>query len=218
LRDKSYDEGPNVFDLRHAFNAFVTYELPFGKDRTFDLGNGVLNQVVGGWNVSSVVRIQSGRPFLLTSARNTYNQRDAGVILNGISVDELQKMVNVRPGAAGQVFYLDSSLIGPDGRANPQYISSPTTPGELGQRVFLYGPGYWNADIGLSKRFSIGGGAWVNVEALFLNAFNHPSYLIGANGFVDTGVPISINDTTFGQTSVTASTPRNVQLRLQLNF
>lgn len=222
LRDKSYDEGPNVFDLRHSFNAFATYELPFGEGRTFDLGNGVLNQIVGGWNVSSVLRIQSGRPFLLTSGRNTYNQRDAGVILNGITVDELQKMVNVRPGAAGQVFYLDPALIGADGRANPQYLSSPTTPGELGQRVFLYGPGYWNADIGLAKRFTIGGGAWVNVEALFLNAFNHPSYLVGASGFVDNGVPISINDTTFGQTSgqttSMASTPRNVQLRLQLSF
>jgi hypothetical protein len=35
-------------------------------------------------------------------------------------------------------------------------------------------------------------------------------------------VPISINDTTFGQTSgqtmAMASTPRNVQLRLKLNF
>src|SRR5262249_18991245 len=53
LRDKSYDDGPNVFDLRHAFNGFMTYELPFGSGRTFDLGNGVLNQIVGGWNVSS---------------------------------------------------------------------------------------------------------------------------------------------------------------------
>jgi hypothetical protein len=218
LRDKTYDEGPNVFDLRHAFQSFVTYELPFGKGRRFDLGNGALNQLVGGWNVSSVIRIQSGRPFLLTSARNTYNQRDAGVILNGITVDDLQKMVSVRPGPSGSSFYLDSKLIGADGRANPQYLLSPTTPGELGQRVFLYGPGYWNADIGLGKRFTLGGGMWINLEALFLNAFNHPSYLVGASGFVDAGVPISINDTTFGQTSTTSSSARNVQLRLQLNF
>jgi hypothetical protein len=218
LRDKKYEEGPNVFDLRHAFQSFATYELPFGKGRTFDPGNGLLDQIVGGWNVSAIVRVQSGRPFLLTSGRNTYNQRDAGVVLNGISVDDLQKMVQVRPGPAGSVFFLDSKLIGPDGRANSQYLLSPTTPGELGQRVFLYGPGFWNADIGLSKRFDLGGSAWINLEALFLNAFNHPSYLVGASGFVDAGVPTSINDTTFGQTTVTASSPRNVQLRLQLSF
>jgi hypothetical protein len=218
LRDKKYDEGPNVFDLRHAFQSYATYELPFGKGRAFDLGNGLLNQIVGGWNVSGIVRVQSGRPFLLTSGRFTFNNRESGVILNGISVDDLQKMVQVRPGPAGSVFYFDSKLIGPDGRANPQYLLSPTTPGQLGQRVFLYGPGFWNADIGLSKRFDVGGSTWINLEALFLNAFNHPSYLVGSNGFVDAGVPISINDTTFGQTTTTASTSRNVQLRLQISF
>ncbi len=36
---------------------------------------------------------QSGRPFKLTSGRNTFNQRDSGVVLNGITRDDLQKMI-----------------------------------------------------------------------------------------------------------------------------
>ncbi|MGH9162778.1 MAG: carboxypeptidase regulatory-like domain-containing protein, partial [Vicinamibacteraceae bacterium] len=167
LRDKELDEGPTVFDLRHAFQTYWTYELPFGRDRQFGIDNPLLNQVIGGWNMSGVLRIQSGRPFYLTSGRQTFNNRDAGVVLNGITEKELQNLITVRPGSDGNVFFVDERLVGPDGRANPELISSPSTPGELGERVFLYGPGFWNLDIGIAKRFDIGR-VWMNFEALFL--------------------------------------------------
>ena len=77
----------------------------------------------------------------------------------------------------------------------------------------LNGPGFWNLDLGVGKRFSAGR-AYVNFEALLLDAFNTATFLVGGSGFIDNGVPISINSTTFGQTSTTASGPRNVQLRL----
>lgn len=218
LRDKKYDWGPTVFDLRHAFQSYWTYEVPVGRGRRVNVDNALLNHIVGGWQVSGILRIQSGRPFYLTSGRATLNQRESGVVLNGISVKELQKLVTVRSGPNGNVFFFDQKVIGPDGRANPEYLLSPTTPGELGQRVFLYGPGAWNVDIGLAKRFDVNGRIWVNFEGLFLNAFNHANFLVGSAGFFDNGAPVSINATTFGQTTTTAGAPRNVQLRLQVNF
>ncbi len=66
-------------------------------------------------------------------------------------------MINVRPGPNGNVFWVDEQLMGADGRANPQFIAPPTTPGEQGQYVYLYGPGFWTADLGLAKNFRIGG-------------------------------------------------------------
>ena len=168
----------------------------------------------GGWAVSGIVRIQSGRPFLLTSGRQTLNQQDAGVILNGITVDELQKMVNVRPGSNGNVFYFDERLIGPDGRANPQYIAPPTTPGQQGQYVYLYAPGLWTADLGIAKRFSTGGGTSFNFEALMINALNHRNVTVGNTG----GATVSIDSTTFGQTTGTAISARQVQFRLGFNW
>jgi hypothetical protein len=166
---------------------------------------------------SGIVRIQSGRSFRLTSGRQTYNNRDAGVVLNGISVSDLQKMVNVRGGPNGSIYFFDERLIGADGRANPDLVASPTTPGEMGQFVYLYGPGFWNVDLGLAKRVAMGGRFSINVEALFLNAFNHPNYLIG-NANAEFGSDVSINSTTFGQSTITAAGPRNVQLRVQINF
>lgn len=218
LRDKKRDEGPHPYDLRHAFQAFWTYELPVGRGRAVGLAHPALDAILGGWDVSGILRIQSGRAFYLTSGRSTFNQRDAGVVLNGISVKELQKLITVRPGPAGAVYYVDARLIGPDGRANPDFLRSPTTPGELGERVFLYGPGYWNVDIGLAKRIRTRGSLVAHVEALFINAFNKTNYLVGPSGFFDNGAPIDINATTFGQTTSTASGPRNVQIRLLVSF
>ena len=217
LRDRRLNDAPSVYDLRHAFQSFFTYELPFGRDRKFSIANPILNHIAGGWMASGIVRIQSGRPFRLTSGRQTYNNRDAGVVLNGISVKDLQKMVNVRGGPNGSIYYFDERVIGADGRANPDLVAPPTTPGELGQFVYLYGPGFWNLDLGLAKRIETGSRFSVNVEALFLNAFNHPNYLIG-NAFAETGTDVSITSTTFGQSTTTAAGPRNVQLRVQIDF
>jgi hypothetical protein len=214
LRDKGLEWGPTAYDLRHAFNTYWTYDLPFGKDRAVSIDNGFLNQVFGGWSASGVVRIQTGRPFLLTSGRQTFNQEDAGVILNGITVQELQKMVNVRPGTNANVFVFDEKLIGSDGRANPQYLAFPTTPGQQGQYIYLYGPGLWSADLSVAKNFNIPGGQRFNFEALFINAFNHRNLLVGGTG----GATHSIDSTTFGQTTTAAINARQVQFRVGFYF
>ena len=214
VRDKGLDWGPTAYDLRHTFGAYGTYDIPIGKDRKVSIENGFLNQVIGGWSASGIVRIQTGRPFLLTSGRQTLNQEDAGVVLNGITVEDLQKMIKVRPGPNGNVFWVDESLVGADGRANPALIAPPTNPGEQGQYVYLYGPGFWNADLGLAKNFRLAGDSRINFEALFINAFNHRNTLVGNTG----GATFSIDSTTFGQSTTVANNARQIQFRLGFYF
>jgi Carboxypeptidase regulatory-like domain len=214
LRDRSLEWGPTAYDLRHTFQTYWTYDLPFGKDRHFAIDNALLDQILGGWSASGVVRIQTGRPFLLTSGRQTLNQEDAGVILNGITVEELQSMINVRSGPNGNVFWVDERLVGADGRANPQLLAPPTNPGEQGQYVYLTGPGFWTADLGLAKNLRIGGDRRINFEALFINAFNHRNTLVGNTG----GATFSIDSTTFGQSTTVATNARQIQFRLGFYF
>jgi hypothetical protein len=214
LRDKSLNWGPTAYDLRHAFQSYWTYELPFGRQRHFSIDNAVLDQLFGGWAVSGIMRLQSGRPFLLTSGRWTVNQNDAGVVLNGITVKDLQQMVKVRPGPNGNVYFVDERLIGADGRANPQLLAPPTTPGELGQYVYLYGPGLSRLDLGIAKNFRTGGGTSFNFEALMVNAFNTRNTIVGTTG----GATHSIDSTTFGQSTGTAIGAREVQFRLQISY
>lgn len=214
LRDKALNWGPTAYDLRHTFLTYWTYELPFGGGRRVNIDNPVLDQILGGWAVSGITRLQSGRPFLLTSGRQTVNQQDAGVVLNGISVQELQKMVKVRPGPNGNVYFFDAQLIGPDGRANAQYLAPPTTPGDFGRFVYLYGPRLASVDLGIAKRFRTGGSTSFNFEALMVNAFNARNTLVGPTG----GATFSIDSTTFGQETRFAGDPRRVQFRLQIEY
>jgi hypothetical protein len=214
LRDKGLNWGPDVYDVRHTFQSYWTYELPFGQGRRFGIDNAVLNHILGGWSTSGILRMQTGRPFLLTSGRQTFNQQDAGVVLNGITEQDLQKMVNVRPGPNGNVFFFDEGLIGPDGRADTSLLAPPTTAGELGQFVYLYGPGLWAADLGISKMFQTGGNTRFNFEALLINAFNHRNATVGGTG----GATHSITSTTFGQTTGGAVNERQVQFRLTFSY
>jgi Carboxypeptidase regulatory-like domain len=214
LRDKGLNSGPDVYDVRQSLTSYWLYALPFGADRQFKIGNPVLEQVLGGWELSGILRLQTGRPFLLTSDRWTINQYHSGVVLRGITVKDLQKMVKVSPGPNGNVYFLDKRLIGPDGRANPEFITVPTTPGERGQYLYLYGPRLVDFDLGLTKRFRIVPRVQAHFEALMLTAFNNPSYLVGLVG----GATLNIESTTFGQTNTMSAGPRAIVLRFQVSY
>jgi hypothetical protein len=67
-----YDYGPSLFDLRHVFNMNGSYELPFGKGRFFDLGNGALNKVVGGWVMSGIFQAHSGFPLSVSQSAQAF--------------------------------------------------------------------------------------------------------------------------------------------------
>jgi hypothetical protein len=214
LRDRSIDDGPSPFDLRHALQAYGTWELPFGSERRWSSRNGILKRVIGGWSISGITRWQQGRTFRLVSNRWTLNQRTAGVVLNGITEKDLQKLISVRPGTSGStVFFFDQRLIGPDGRASPQFLQSPTNAGDLGEYVFLRGPSTFLTDLALLKDIDFTGGVRMSIWIEALNALNNANFLVGQFP----GPDVDINSTTFGQTNV-AGAPRNVQIRVKVSF
>ena len=59
-RCRSCDYGPAGFNIPHRFVTSVLYALPFGKGKRFLNRGGVVNQVVGGWQLSTITTIQSG--------------------------------------------------------------------------------------------------------------------------------------------------------------
>ena len=180
LRDRSLDKGPTPFDVRHAVQMFGTYELPFGKDRRVGISNRVLDAIAGGWVLGGILTAQSGSPFRLSSGRQTVNAGDGGVVLmNGLTVKDLQKMIKVSPGPGFARYWIDPKLIGPDGRANPQYLAPPTTPGEFGQFVYLRGPNIWNVDASLNKSFRVTNDVKFTLHITATNLLNHPVWALG---------------------------------------
>jgi hypothetical protein len=214
IRNFAMDKAPTPFDVRHSFQAYGTYDLPFGKGRRFEIHNGLLNRLAGGWSLSGIWRIATGHPAKLTSGQRTVNNNsgtDVGVILAGMSLSQLQQSLrSFSDGPRGTTLYsADRGLVGADGRANPQYLSLPTTPGQFGQFLYVAGPSFFSADMAVSKEVPIRERARFVVQAEFLNFMNHPVFAPGS---------YSISNTSFGQTSSVQVGARNVQLRGYLRW
>jgi hypothetical protein len=217
LRNPYFNKGPGEFNLPHTFQTFLTYDLPFGANRAYKTNNRLIDNVIGGWTASTIVRVQSGEEFELTSGYETYNQNDSGVVLTpGTTVSQLQSMIQPQGTSSGVIQVFSQRLIGPDGRSNPSYLTVPTTPGQLGQFVYLHGPHFWNTDIAVAKQIPITERVKLTFNCELLNAFNHPDFLVGSSDPSD--VTMSIQSTSFGQTTTLAQSPRNIQLRALISF
>jgi hypothetical protein len=230
LRNRSLSRGPSPYDFRHVFRTFLTYELPLGKGKPFRTGN-FLDHVIGGWTVGSIVTIQSGRNFKLQGGTNTFNfsngywpnASDSGVVLSGMTVSELQSKVGVYPGPNPNepAVFLPPSILESDGSLKPGILSPASTPGQLGQFIFLSGPRYFNTDISVVKSIPITERVKFNLYAEFLNAFNHASWNVLDNfSFKFQNNPAeyaNVSSPTFPALSL-ANGPRNIQFRLQVSF
>src|SRR5262249_35183978 len=253
LRNVGYDKSPSPYDIRHAVKVNWVYELPFGSKRRYlgHLGNPVLRKATEGWELASAIRIQTGSPIQLTSGRNTFNQRESGVILHNMTAAQLQDMMSIRKvdlaavvtstgvtPAKGAVYYLPQSLVDNTNAAfevngkslkdlNPSapYIGPADQPGQLGQRIFLYGPGQQKWDFSLVKKTSINERFNLEFRMQALNAINRTNFLlfVPGNGITTT---LGVNGTGFGQTSGAYKDLSNtndpggriVEFSLRLNF
>ncbi len=92
--------------------------------------------------------------------------------------------------------WVDPRLVGPDGRANPEYLTVPTTPGEQGQLLFLRGKNTWNLDMSLLKTATIHGNKQITFHFTMTNVFN--AQVWSTVGFLGDS---NITSQTFGQTA-----------------
>jgi Carboxypeptidase regulatory-like domain/TonB dependent receptor/TonB-dependent Receptor Plug Domain len=194
--------GPSDFDVRHRFVASYVYELPLGPGRTF-LTKGPISHIAGGWRLSGVANLRSGRPFTLKAGNNDS-------ILGG-------------PRGGGMVSAFadclaDGSLAGSDEQSIDRWFDKnaySTPPGRLGTcgRNTLRGPNYVNFDMGLARTFDFyffGEGRRLEFRWEMFNMFNTPQF----------GLPAAniSNTPTAGTISTLAGDPRVMQFALKFAF
>jgi hypothetical protein len=198
--DYSADNGYNIFDLRHNFNVSALYHIPFGKNL-----NGFAKEVVGNWEVGTIVNVRSGFPVPVQITRpDVAFQALPGVTFNGASI-------------AGQTFNgaLTTSVAGiagcptnvctvavintigggntrnvrrpdvvpgvdqwlPNGNLNPAAFTTPA-PGTFGNLVrnSVHGPAFAQTDITVVKRFPVRESVSVEFRTEVFNLFNHVNF------------------------------------------
>ncbi len=108
LRNLGLDKGPEAFDIRQAIKFNWIYELPFGPGKRFSSSNVFAKKAMEGWQISGVVRLQSGTPLAISSF-STYNNNAGGIVLHNMNMSQLQSMVGVYKtglqGANGGIVY-----------------------------------------------------------------------------------------------------------------
>ena len=204
LRNFDTSRRESLFDIRHTIQVSGTYDLPVGRGKFLNLDNKVLNAVFGGWTLGSIFVFNTGQPIQLTggfaTVNNSNNPGVSGVQLApGVTLDQIQKLFHAvrvpltalgRAGATPTQFLaVDSSLIGPDGRANPAFIQPNRTPGSFGQILFIRDRNTFTLDNSIMKEFRVMERMRLQLFAGFSNILNHPRW-----GIPDTNV----FSTTFG--------------------
>jgi hypothetical protein len=189
-----YNYGPAFFDATHNFVWSGTYDLPFGKGRTWggDL-HPVLNTVLGGWNISSIVSAHSGFPITVaTTDLSLQNPR-------GTARPNL--IGNPKPSNQAINNWIDRNAF------TQQALG---TFGSAGIGI-VRAPGYANWDFGVGKKFYLSENKYFDFRSEFFNFTNHPSF----NPPDRTWTPTS---NTFGQITSTISPPRILEFALKFYF
>jgi hypothetical protein len=188
------DYGLSLDDTPHVLLVGFTWDLP-----TNDSWTGFKKAVLNGWNISGILRYESGRPLNITMANDM-----GGLLFNS------QK----RPNTAGG----DPVAAGGDFDPNTERYFNPTAWSDPGPLTFGNAPradgdarGFkvFNEDINISKSFQLGERARMRFECQFGNLFNRTTFL-NPNTNWSAG--------SFGLVSGQANQARSIQLGLRFDY
>ncbi len=217
LNNLNYDKRRLLFDTTHNFKANVTYDLPFGDGQMFDPDNGILERLVGGWEATSIVSWYTGAPISVNSAFGTFQPGSTQVNTN-LTADQIKGLLGIRHTPDG-IFYIDPSVIGPDGRAVAAPGQDPFPgqafflpgPGELGTLQFLQfnAPPVFNWDASLIKEIPLTERVNAQLRFEFFNVLNHPIFFLSSQ---------DVNSVNFGRVTQTLNSPRVVQVAAKITF
>jgi carboxypeptidase family protein/TonB-dependent receptor-like protein len=177
------------YDRTHNYVLTGIYELPWGPGQRW-LGEGTLGKIVGGWQLSGVFVAQSGVPLTITGSDSLLNTpgNTAFANLNG----ENTVLGGLGPGK----LYFDPTVY---------TLPAPATQGNMKRNAGPEGPGFWQLDGSLFKRFNVGGGRYAEFRVDTYNVTNSVRW-----GNPSTGYSTAVGNT-FGQITQTSGSQRSVR-------
>ena len=220
------------YDRTHTVNINANYELPFGRGKRFFNQGGVANAILGGFQLTSIINISSGAPISIYDRNGTLNRTNRSArqtAFSNLSTEQIKDLVGIFRGENGQIYFINPSVIAPDGSATGgNFAATPNNPAFPGQvffnnqagqtgnlpRNFLNGPLYFNWNAGLIKNISFTETTRLQLRAEAFNVLNNVNFFIGQNsGIFDVSSP------TFGQIGPGSTySPRIMQFAARFEF
>ena len=197
--DISIDRGRAALDRRHIFTANYIYEVPwFNKRHDFTA------HILGGWELSGIVTIQSGLPFTLTTNFDAAGLGNVTALVAGNRPNLLCNPNENAPRTLQQ--YFNTSCV----QANPAGTATVVA-NVVGNaaRGTLNGPPTQRVDFSLFKNFPLGKKeARLQIRAEFFNLFNHTNFRT---------IQASTTSATYGQV-IAVRDGRTIQFGTKLIF
>lgn len=219
------ERGTSNFDIRQVLALNYIWELPFFKEQ-----RGFAGKLLGGWEVSGILRFNSGRPYtpLTTLAVNGFSDTAWNLTFAGL-FDVLRPFL-INPNAPAGTFARVSATSPTgfvDARGNPvslnsvrylynntagsRFFGSPF--GNAGRNIFR-GDGFARWDFAVFKNTKVGflgEGGYIQFRAEFQNFTNHPNF----------GVPDITMESLFGRFEDPTENevfPRSIRFGLRMVF
>src|SRR5881394_3790547 len=220
------DRGLSDFDARHRFVISGLYELPFKK-----------NELVSGWQLSTVVQSQSGNPVTLLAG-------NVGAIAGGApaaNANSLTGLATLRPNVGMPITYSRTAAATGNGiQWFPNLVCDPRPGGSCpagavailpvafvsGKTIYhfgsfgrnmIIGPSFNNTDFSIIKRTKIGEDKILEFRWEVFDLFNHAN-------FGQPGRTAQVGSTTFGVITNTrfptgdSGSSRQMQFALKFKF
>jgi hypothetical protein len=212
------NRGPSDFDIRHAFTAALTYDIPVPRTNSF------VQTLARGWSLEDIIQARSAPPVDVSDVN--FSQLNNGFL------------ADIRPDlVAGHALYLMSSQY-PGGRAfNPEAFADPPVDATTGNpsrqgnipRNLLRGFSSVQWDLAVHRDFRIREPLHLQFRAELFNVLNHPNFgppsgLFGESGFGLSNQMLggSLNNGNLGGGALSSlyqvGGPRSIQLALKLMF
>lgn len=191
------ERGNSDFDIRHRMVISGLWEVPFGRNL-----RGAPRLLLNGWQMNSIVTLQTGSPFTPGSAQNTLGSGVGG-----------QRPDRLRDGTLPSAQRSIRRWFDPTAFATPAPFTFGNSP-----RNALFGPGTRQIDYSVFKNFALGSGdrpRTLQFRAEAFNLLNTPQF---NNPNASIGNPQAGTITSAGDKMLFVRTSRQIQMALVFRF
>jgi hypothetical protein len=208
--DTSYENRLSGNDVPHRVTLSATYELPFGRGRTFG-GDAtpLVNGVIAGWSINAIGTLQSGTPIDF-SGRNIYFNGDLSALKVHYSNNVDVPVFDISG------FYFHDAAVQTNGVDDPvkqradQRIRLSNNLRYFPSRVAGLRTPFLNLwDISIVKQVPLGGRVRAQFNVEILNATNQAVFALASTDPTNAG---------FGKVNSQSNLPREIQLAAKIMF
>jgi len=170
FRNLDADFGLSEYHQPYNSTTSFTWALPFGNGQRWgSSATGLLDAIIGGWQLAGVNRFHAGERVTLTYTA------PATFLVSGITSD-FRGANNFRANVSCDPYAADQTITNWFNRDCVSAPTDPSAPFGNSSRNIVAGPRFWQLDTAISKRFALGGPARFEFRFEAFNLLNKTNF------------------------------------------